>query len=239
MFVVVSPITQSNTIAQISRSHTPQSWETVFKNAEVILDDISDTLEKHRPWYPLVADVFRAFDLTPLHRVRVVIVGQDPYPSAVTIDGKLLPRATGCSFSVRYGDDIPPSLRNIQKEIASNIPGYSIPTHGNLDNWALQGILLLNRALTVQPSVPKSHIAPWKPFVKMVIQAVCSFNPRVIFLLWGREAQEVREYIGSNVTVLEAAHPSTRNLRGGFIGCGHFSRVNELLLELHQEPILW
>lgn len=216
----------------LSGKPCPQGWEEVFASAYYELEDISrilkDDKERYGSYYPHNKDLFRAFELTPLNGVRLVFIGQDPYFKQAR-DG--LPEAMGLSFSVRKNLPIPPSLRNIYKEIQDSIPGFKIPTHGDLTKWAQQGVLLLNMSLTVRPNKPKSHDRLWMSFNYRVLNAIAEYYPRCPYLLLGKDAQEVESILGDKGRFFKAAHPSPLSAnRGGFFGCGHFAAITEILL---------
>lgn len=181
--------------------------------------------------YPPGGLIFRAFELTPLPEVKVVILGQDPYHG---------PRqAMGLSFSVPSDVPAPPSLKNIFKEIQTDL-GITMSGSPNLEGWARQGVLLLNAMLTVQAGVAGSHKAiGWQEFTDAVIKCISDRCNGVVFLLWGNFARGKKELIDtSRHYVLEAAHPSP--LAGGaFFGCRHFSKTNELLINEGKTPIDW
>jgi uracil-DNA glycosylase len=182
--------------------------------------------------YPPGGLIFNAFDTTPFDQVKVVILGQDPYHGAG--------QAHGLCFSVQMGVAPPPSLVNIFKELHSDL-GLPIPRHGNLEGWARQGVLLLNTLLTVRASQPLSHKGKgWENFTDAAIQALNRDREGIIFLLWGKPAQEKGKIIdGSKHIVLRAAHPSPLSAHNGFFGCKHFSRVNEELEKQGLAPIDW
>ncbi len=175
---------------------------------------------------------FHALDLTPLHRVRVVILGQDPYHG----DGQ----AHGLSFSVPKGTDIPPSLRNIYKELESDL-GIKPPRHGHLEYWARQGVLLLNSVLSVRRSQAASHQGRgWEEFTDAVIHAVDALDHPVVFMLWGAHAQKKAAFVDrSKHLVLTAPHPSPLSAHRGFLGCKHFSQANDFLRAHGMVPIDW
>ena len=181
--------------------------------------------------YPPGSQIFNAFALTPFEAVKVVILGQDPYHGPG--------EAMGLSFSVPKGVRIPPSLRNIFKEIHTDI-GADIPTHGDLTSWAEQGVLLLNAMLTVEHKSPGSHKnIGWQEFTDAVIRKLSEQREGVIFLLWGRFAQNKSHLIDSNKHhILIAAHPSPL-ARQAFMGCQHFSKTNALLRQQNLSPINW
>ncbi|MBQ0087770.1 MAG: uracil-DNA glycosylase [Prevotellaceae bacterium] len=182
--------------------------------------------------YPPGSLIFNAFQLTPFDKVRVVIIGQDPYHGAG--------QAHGLSFSVPDGITPPPSLINIYKEIESELGIQMDRSRGNLEKWAEQGVFLLNAVLTVRASEPTSHSKiGWTDFTDAVIKAISSKKEGIIFLLWGNYAKSKKELIDtSKHYVLEAAHPSPL-ARGAFFGCNHFVRTNEILTARGEKPIDW
>lgn len=183
--------------------------------------------------YPPGPLIFNAFNQTPFNKVKVVILGQDPYHGRG--------QAHGLSFSVPNGINPPPSLLNIFKEIQADI-GIAMPReYGNLTRWAGQGVLLLNAALTVRANEPFSHAKiGWAEFTDAVIKKISGEKTGVVFLLWGRFAQEKQVLIDeSKHYVLKAAHPSPFSADKGFFGCRHFSKTNELLTKQGIAPIDW
>lgn len=182
--------------------------------------------------YPAGHLIFNAFEQTPFHKVKVVILGQDPYHNPN--------QAMGLSFSVQDGISLPPSLQNIYKELYADI-GMKIPKTGNLTPWAQQGVLLLNAILTVRANEPASHSKiGWMHFTDAVIKKISEQKQGIIFLLWGRFAQEKQVLIDETKHhVLKAAHPSPFSADKGFFGCKHFSRTNEILIHQAQDPIDW
>lgn len=233
---------QTWTVSEIAEKDTPLTWEKVFENAREDIDHASKIIERDQESidiYPLKKDIFNAFKYTPLEDVKVVIVGQDPYPQAITIDGISMPRAVGLSFSVRREDKIPMSLNNIYKELVNCIPGFVKPNHGDLRSWARQGVLLLNMCLTVRAGLPGSHGAIWLGFIKKVLTAVTEHNPKCIFVLWGKEAQNIKPLISDNCIFLETSHPSGFSANRGFLGSNHFRLINEELVKQDKEPINW
>ena len=184
-----------------------------------------------RTVYPPGSRIFRAFELTPVDKVKVVILGQDPYHGPG--------QAMGLSFSVPDGVPAPPSLKNIFKEIEDDL-GIRMSGRPNLEDWARQGVLLLNAVLTVRAGQPTSHSnIGWQEFTDAVIKYISDNCDGVVFLLWGNFARSKRDLIDTGRHfVLEAAHPSPL-ARGAFFGCRHFSRTNEILLNEHKTPINW
>ena len=181
--------------------------------------------------FPPGPQIFRAFELTPLDRVKVVILGQDPYHG--------YGQAMGLSFSVPDGVPAPPSLKNIFREIETDL-GVTMSGRPNLENWARQGVLLLNAILTVRSGEAASHSGiGWQTFTDAVIKTVSDSCEGVVFLLWGNYARSKRDLIDrSRHYVLEAAHPSPL-ARGAFFGCRHFSQTNQLLIKQGKEPVDW
>lgn len=182
--------------------------------------------------FPPHDDVFSAFHLTSLASTRVVILGQDPYHGP--------DQAHGLCFSVRRGVATPPSLRNIHKELHDDL-GCPTPSHGNLECWARQGVLLLNTTLTVRAGEAASHQGHgWETFTDRVISAVSAKTSPVVFLLWGASSRKKKTLIDrSRHHLIESAHPSPLSAHNGFFGSRPFSRTNELLRESGQEPIDW
>ena len=180
--------------------------------------------------FPEESLIFNAFNQTSFEDIHVVILGQDPYHGAK--------QAHGLSFSVPDGIKIPPSLKNIFKELGSDI-GKEIPKTGNLIHWAKQGILLLNASLTVEENKPMSHSKiGWNLFTDAVIKKISQEKTNVIFILWGKFAQEKEKLIDPEKHfILKAAHPSPLSAYNGFWGCKHFSKTNELLKSIKKEEI--
>lgn len=186
--------------------------------------------------FPKGGEWFRALDLTPLDKVRVVILGQDPYHG--------LGQAHGLCFSVQPGVRPPPSLVNIYKELEADL-GIARPGHGFLEHWARQGVLLLNSVLTVEMGQAASHQGRgWERFTDAVIRAVNARAEPVVFMLWGAYAQKKAAFVdsvdkGGRHLVLKAAHPSPLSAHNGFLGCRHFSKANAFLAARGLPPIDW
>lgn len=182
--------------------------------------------------YPPGGEIFNAFELCPWDRVRVVVLGQDPYHGEN--------QAHGLCFSVNKGIRFPPSLKNIFKELESDL-NILPPESGNLENWAKQGVLLLNATLTVSKGQPGSHFNQgWEIFTDAVVDILNNNKQGLVFLLWGRHAQKKGAVIDEKKHfVLKAPHPSPFSAHNGFFGCKHFSRTNEYLLKQGREPIDW
>ncbi|MEM6396306.1 MAG: uracil-DNA glycosylase [Bacteroidota bacterium] len=182
--------------------------------------------------YPPGSLIFNAYDTTPLEKVKVVILGQDPYHNPG--------QAMGLSFSVPRGVTIPPSLRNIYKEINTSLD-LAVPRHGDLTNWAQQGVFLLNAMLTVVKNKPLSHAkSGWQNFTDATIRAISREREGVVFMLWGSFARKKKVLIDEEKhLILESAHPSPLSASRGFFGNEHFKKANEYLAEQGQEKIDW
>lgn len=183
--------------------------------------------------YPKNSDIFNAFNTTPFDKVEVVILGQDPYHGAH--------QAHGLSFSVQKGITTPRSLINIYKELQSDIPGFKIPSHGNLEEWAKQGVLLLNATLTVRASSPGSHQKRgWEEFTDEVIKTISDKKKGIVFILWGAFAQSKAVLIDEKKHfILKSAHPSPFSAERGFFGSKPFSKTNEILRKEGKKEIDW
>ena len=182
--------------------------------------------------YPRGSNIFRAFDKCPLDKLKVVIIGQDPYHGPG--------QAHGLCFSVVEGVPHPPSLQNIFKEVASDI-GTPIPSSGNLDRWAEQGVLLLNSVLTVREHEAASHAGKgWEQFTDAVVRAIAARKEGIVYLLWGSYAQRKGAMVDPQRNcILKAVHPSPLSAYRGFLGCKHFSQANDYLISTGQTPINW
>ncbi len=183
--------------------------------------------------YPAPKNIFRAFDLCPFEKVKVVILGQDPYHGAR--------QANGLAFAVNETEAVPPSLKNIFKEIESDVGKPLVHTDGDLTRWAKQGVLLLNATLTVRAHTAGSHQnRGWELFTDAVIRALSDEREHLVFMLWGNYAKTKGAHIDrSKHLVLEAPHPSPFSAASGFFGCKHFSRANEYLKSQKLSPIDW
>lgn len=213
------------------------NWEDFLKE-ELSKDYMVRTINKVKEdsekynIFPPEDMVFASYNITPFDKVKVVILGQDPY------HGK--GQAMGLSFSVQEGVKIPPSLRNIYKEIEDDL-GIQEPNSGDLTRWARQGVFLLNATLTVREGQPNSHKGLWwKTLTDRTIKALNDDNRPKVFMLWGAFAKKKKYLLdNSNHLVLEAAHPSPLSANKGFFGCRHFSQANQFLIEKGLEPIEW
>lgn len=226
----------SSSNAEIAPRIEPE-WGEVLKSEfkapyfQSLKSFLQEERRNHRV-YPAGANMFAAFDRTPFSKVRAVILGQDPYHG---------PRqAHGLSFSVPVGVGIPPSLNNIFKELHADL-GVPVPSHGNLESWAEQGVLLLNATLTVRAHQAGSHQKKgWEQFTDKAISTLSECHVGLVFLLWGRFAQQKESLIDSEKHyLLKAPHPSPLSAARGFFGCGHFSETNRILTAQGKEAIEW
>ena len=214
------------------------SWKKVLLDQfgqpyfQAIVALLKQQKQEGKTIYPAGPNIFSAFENTPFDNVKVVILGQDPYHNPG--------QAHGLAFSVQKGIPPPPSLVNIYKEIHQDT-GACIPKHGNLEQWAEQGVLLLNAALTVVANTPMSHSKiGWHEFTNAVIRVVSENKAHVVFMLWGAFARSKQELIDSSKhLILTAAHPSPLSAHNGFFGCRHFSKANKWLEEHGIAPIDW
>jgi uracil-DNA glycosylase len=183
--------------------------------------------------YPKGSDIFNAFNKTPFDKVKVVILGQDPYHGEH--------QAHGLSFSVQKNIAIPRSLNNIYKELLTDIPGFSMPAHGNLEEWAQQGVLLLNATLTVRASEAGSHQKQgWERFTDEVIKKISDEKQGIVFILWGNYAQSKSILIDQKKHhIIKSVHPSPLSVERGFYGSKPFSKANDFLLKEGKTPIDW
>ena len=215
-----------------------ESWKQVLKNEfdKEYFQRITTLLKTEKVMgkiiYPPGPLIFNAFNQTPFSEVKVVILGQDPYHNKG--------QAHGLSFSVCDGIAKPPSLNNIFKELKNDL-GIEISPNGNLQKWASQGVLMLNASLTVRQNEPGSHAKiGWLQFTDQVIKKISDEKEGIIFILWGKFAQEKQSLIDETKHfVLKAAHPSPFSADNGFFGCKHFSKTNELLMKQQKAPIDW
>ena len=185
-----------------------------------------------RQIFPRGTNIFRAFDKCPFDKLKVVIIGQDPYHG----EGQ----ANGLCFSVNDGVPFPPSLRNIFQEVESDT-GAPVPTSGNLDRWAEQGVLLLNSVLTVRAHEAASHAGRgWERFTDAVVREIAARREGVVYMLWGSYAQRKGAIADpARNCILKAVHPSPLSAYRGFFGCRHFSQANDYLVAHGKEPIVW
>ncbi len=224
-----------------------ESWETLLFsdfNSDYFIQlksFLKEETKLKKLIFPPSDKIFNAFNSTPLNKVKVVIIGQDPYHSFEEIENKIVPHAHGLSFSIpKEAKKIPPSLKNIFKELKSDL-NIKIPSNGNLSSWTDQGVLLLNATLTVRAHEAGSHQKKgWEFFTDSVIQKLSEQKNDLVFLLWGKFAQNKETLIDNNKHhILKAAHPSPFSAHNGFFGCNHFSKTNQILKRLGLNEIDW
>jgi len=216
--------------------NVPESWRDVLRNeiSQPYFADLSEFVLRERKAFtvfPSEREVFTALQLTSPHDVRVVIVGQDPYHGAG--------QAHGLSFSVQHGTRIPTSLRNIYAELHSDLD-IPLPSHGNLEAWAQQGVLLLNSTLTVREGEAGSHAGHgWETFTDAIISYLGSSQEHIVFVLWGAHAGKKTSLIRQHHTVITSVHPSPLSAHRGFFGSRPFSQANRALSNRNQPEINW
>lgn len=198
-----------------------------------IIDRITADKSEGKTIFPEESFILEALKLTPLNEVKVVILGQDPYHG--------IGEANGLCFSVNDGVKIPPSLRNIYKELSNDIAGFQNPNHGNLHHWAKQGVLLLNTSLTVVKDQANSHSKiGWVQFTNKIIESISNKNEQVVFILWGKNAHDKMEFINPNKhRIIKSVHPSPLSASRGFFGSKPFSKTNDYLIANNKTPIEW
>ncbi len=212
-------------------------WDELLKNEfqknyYLKLRDFLKFEYKNYQIYPNMHNIFNALKLTAFKDVKIVILGQDPYHGPN--------QAHGLAFSVSDGIKIPPSLKNIFKELENDLL-FTIPQHGNLTNWAKNGVLLLNTTLTVRAELPNSHSkCGWNIFTDYIISLLNSRNTPIVFMLWGANARKKKELItNASHLILEAPHPSPLSAYSGFFDCKHFSKANSFILENYNITMDW
>lgn len=223
----------------VDKKALPEQWQRFIMQQEQseyfqsIVRSIAQQRADGVEIYPSDSDVLNAFSYCDIDKVKVVILGQDPYHGTG--------QAQGLAFSVNMDQKVPPSLVNIYKELADDIEGFTIPSHGELIPWAEQGVLLLNTVLTVQRGKAHSHSKlGWETFTDKVIDKVNTDNAHCVFMLWGSHAQSKGKNIDRDKhCVLNAVHPSPLSAYRGFLGCKHFSMANQWLVEKDIAPIDW
>ena len=236
-------------LSELLLATVPLGWRELLDLYQPEIRDVGIVLskliinQKHKvcpqPW-----NIWRALRLTPWPQVKVVILGQDPYPQCE--NGK--PAATGCCFECRPGEPIQRSLEHIFCVLAANFKGepgdtcgrFKFPDTGDLSKWATQGVLLLNCSLTMNAGEPNSHKDIWGFFPLRVLQFLAKMRKNVVYMLWGRDAKKYEQYINKNGNLLlEASHPVARGSNNTFLTCTHFRDANEYLVKHNQTPIDW
>lgn len=241
------------TLYEVFTKFVQPEWVKVFGPMKSAFDNI-DSMIQGEIFYPMRDRLTYPFLLCNPSEVKVVILGQDPYPELLDVDlsnqilrsnqlfsdkmiNGRLPRATGISFSAYKEDKIPPSLYKVYAELARSIPEFKKPNHGNLESWATQGVLMLNACMIYRPNNPKLEKTIWKTVIASILAAL---PEGTIYLLWGQDAQSLSTIIPKKSVTLNAGHPSPTNTsKNQFVGCGHFSQVNEILIKRGLQPISW
>tara|TARA_B100001094_G_scaffold331967_1_gene402152 strand:- start:1550 stop:2224 length:675 start_codon:yes stop_codon:yes gene_type:complete len=220
------------------------SWNIFFERSDIIQETqkINEYLEEQRIKYeplklfPLQENIYKCFELTPLEELKVVLIGQDPYHSEYNNQ----PQAQGLSFSVPNNFTFPPSLKNIFKELNNDI-GCHIPKSGDLTKWSKQGVLLLNASLTVLQGNPNSHSKIWKKFTLELLKFIIDNKKNLVFILWGKFSQNLLKNLDvTEQHIISSNHPSPLSAnKGGFFGTKPFSKTNQILQNIKNEPIDW
>lgn len=211
------------------------NWKKIIQKekSKAYFKDLQENLDKayaSNVVYPIESEIYRAFDLCDYEDVKVVIIGQDPYHGER--------QANGLSFSVYKDTTLPPSLRNIYKELESDLG--IVKESGELEGWAKQGVLLLNKILTVEEKSPASHAdLGWDIFTDAIIESLNEHPQQIVYLLWGNYARKLKPLISERHIILEGVHPSPLAAYRGFFGSKPFSLINEKLIEIYREPIDW
>lgn len=224
---------------KVSNVKIEESWKNVLMNEfeQPYFQSIKSFLVQEKQGgkkiYPPGSLIFNAYNTTPFNQVKVVIIGQDPYHGPQ--------QAMGLSFSVPRGVAVPSSLKNIYKELATNINGFQIPNHGDLTKWAEQGVFLLNASLTVEHRKANAHKdIGWHKFTDATIRRLSEGREGLVFLLWGSFARKKKTLIDTTKHhILESVHPSGLSAHRGFFGCEHFSKANAILQQQGKTPIDW
>jgi uracil-DNA glycosylase len=234
-------------IYKLVQERPEDQWTPLFEKADPELRDISSIISERCArnckgiFYPYTPNIFKVFDLCKPEKIKVVILGQDPYHNLSTVaneKGLLLPNAVGLSFSVPPGAPVPPSLKNIYKVLEKTVKGFVAPNHGDLTEWVKRGVFLLNTALTVEPGTPGSHIDVWKGFISHTIEFICE-RTKPVFLLWGKPSQQWSSKIPDKCPRLITSHPSPFSATRGFLVCNHFVEANEILKSMGRHGVKW
>lgn len=232
-------IDESWSFSRLFKEGAPEGWRELFNMPRVLAcAEKNERVIKEKTeglYVPLKVDLLKAFELTPLSEVKVVILGQDPY---YTVENGI-PQAMGLSFSTRRNTKIQPSLINIYKELENTVDGWKFPGHGDLTEWATRGVLLLNVCLTTRPGIAKAHGNIWISIIEETINLIKSRRPNTIFILWGNDAQKLIRKLGK-LEYLIGSHPSPLSAnKGGFFGGDYFNKVNQHLISKGMEAINW
>lgn len=229
-------------IVEASKNIT-NGWEKIFQDAEPELTHISkllDTQKKLGIYFPKSHDIFNSFKYCPFDKIKVIIIGNQPYLGSIEHNGEIISKDMGMSFGLRPNDTLSPSLKNIYTEL-KNTTEFNPPSHGNLISWAEQGILMINNSLvTTNIKVNFDHSELWYGFLNKIFKAIGSVNPNTIVALWGRKIQQISKLLPDGFIILESDnHPEDYRANYGFIGCNHFNIINENLKTQKKELINW
>ena len=240
---VIKKVEPGWTIEQVAAESIGLSWRKVFDDAAPEIKHVSKKLDEQKifgQYFPLKKDLFNAFKYCPLQSIKLIIIGKDPYDTIVSIKDKQMPKEMGMAFSVRAEDkEIPATILNIYKEIKNDYPDFIIPKHGNLIPWAQQGVLLLNRCLTITPGKKHSQYPLWHGLLNRVFKAINVINPNTIVLMMGREAQSISNMLPDSFVQIETPYPDNYYFDKGFNGCGCFKTINDHLEKQKKIPIDW
>jgi uracil-DNA glycosylase len=236
---VLPLIDQSWTVERIFEEYQPYGWEKLFEECKDEIKDISDYLKEKEDedgsWFPMKKDLLKPFELVTPENVKVVIFGNYPYDKRTT-DGE--PMADGLAFSTRQ---ISPVLKTIFQEVKNCIPNFEIPLNGSLESWTSNGVLLINRSLTVQPNKANSHGNIWLGFIRKLILFLNEVNQNAVYLLWGQDNKMLKEHISNKNPVLISGYPNAKSfeINQTFEGCKHFKLANEILQKKNIPVVNW
>lgn len=235
--IVEQKINNDSKITDLIEVGIPTCWIEIFKNSTDELEFIDSILQKHESThgisFPFRNNIFRAFQLTPISKIKAVFISTEPY-SGINYDG--LPLANGLAFSVNESCTIPKDLNCLYAEISRVIPSFKIPTHGNLTKWALEGILLLNLALTVTPNTPKSHGEIWTGFIAKVLEHLAIHKPKVPYILFGDTTKSIANLISGQSLVVTTSNPSYTSK---FVQSNCIKLLIDNLEKIGESPINW
>lgn len=222
-------VDQTWTLVDIVKKRHPLGWKKLYITLVPAIDHIEQQIYND-DYVPLKKNIFNAYHYTPLDKVKIVIVGQDPYHTKG--------QAVGLAFATPRNAPLQPSIKNIYIELANTVDGFVAPKHGDLSSWAKQGVLLLNTALTTIEGIAGAHEQLWFGVIQKTFKEIREHRPHTVVLLWGKWAEKVRPFLG-NLKTLSSSHPSPFSAKLGFFGCNHFNLANEHLIENKITPIDW
>lgn len=219
-------------------------WEKVIKDAEPELKHISKLLDQQKKlgvYFPKGPDIFNSFKYCPFSKVKVIIIGNNPYPGSIEHEGNIISKDMGMSYGLRKCDTLSKSMQNIYTELKNTVKGFEPPSHGNLESWAEQGILMINNSLvTTNQKVNFDYSELWYGFLNKVFKSIGTINPNTIVVLWGRKIQQISKLLPDGFVLIESDnHPEEYRANVGFLGCNHFNIINEHLKKQKRELIDW